>query len=305
MKGLIIVLLFSSHLLFSQNNVAIFHANKSSVSVAATGGKAVSIAPFELINGMIVVKASINGVLGNFILDTGSPGIVINSTEHEGGSDYSATGVGGALAIGEININHFKWGIVEKDELKGFTIDISHLEKATGRQLAGLIGYEILEHYEVLFDYPNEIVKIYDGNNVAEFRKESPTIEVPFKMNGHIPMMEVQVGNKSAFLGLDSGAEVNLLDRSFFKSLNKSFLTDKNKEKVVGLDKDEQEVVAATLNSTKIEGHSMSAMKFLFLDLDGLSGQFDHDFDGLLGFPFFQQHTVAINYQEKKIYIWN
>lgn len=305
MKGLIIVLLFSSQLLFSQNNIAIFHASKSSVSVGATGGKAVSIAPFELINGMIVVKASINGVLGNFILDTGSPGIVINSTEHQGGGDYSATGVGGALAIGEINIDHFKWGIVEKDELKGFTIDISHLEKATGRQLVGLIGYEILEQYELLFDYPNEIVKIYDGKHGAEFRKEAPSIRVPFKMNGHVPIIEVQVGNKKAFLGIDSGAEVNLLDHSFFKPLNKSFLTNKDKEKVVGLDKDEQEVVAAMLNSTKIDGHNMSAMKFLFMDLERLSGQFDHSFDGLLGFPFFQHHTVAINYQEKKIYIWD
>ena len=92
MKGLFLVLVLSSNFLFSQNNIAVFHADKNAVSVAATAGQAVSVAPFELVNGMVVVKATINGLLGNFVLDTGSPGIVINSTEHDRESGYEATG---------------------------------------------------------------------------------------------------------------------------------------------------------------------------------------------------------------------
>ncbi len=305
MKGLIWALLFSTQLLYSQNNVAIFHANHKAVSVTATGGKAVSIAPFDLINGMILVKASVNGTIGNFILDTGSPGIVINSSAPEVSAEYTAAGVGGALAVGEITINHFKWGIIEKEELRGFTIDISHLEKNTGRKLAGLIGYEILQHYEVFFDYPNEIVKIYDAEHGSEFRGAAPATVVPFQINGHLPVIEVQVGNKTAFLGLDSGAEVNLLHESFYKQLDKSYLGKKSKEKVVGLDQGELDVVAAELNTSAIKGHQLPAMRFLFLDLNGLSGRFESKLDGLLGFSFFQQHAVSINYKEQKVYIWN
>ncbi len=305
MKGMTTVLIFFTQLLFAQNNIAIFHANKTTVSVAATGGEAVSIAPFDLINGMVIVKASVEGVIGNFILDTGSPGIVINSKNHHSTIDFTATGVGGELAIGEIFIDHFKWGIIEKENLIGFTLDISHLEEAAGCKLAGLIGYEVLQKHEVLFDYPNEVVKIYDGKNAAEFRSPLHVIEAAFEMNGHVPVIPIKVGNKKACLGLDSGAEVNLIDHSFFKPLNKSFLTKKSKEKVVGLDQEEQEVIGAILNSSEIKGHTLPAMKFLFMNLNGLSVQFEKRFDGLLGFPFFQQHAVAINYEENKIYIWD
>ena len=298
-------LIFSVQLLFAQNNIAIFHANKTNVSITAEAGKAVSIAPFNLINGMVVVKASVDGVWGNFILDTGSPGIVINSKNHNTSPDFTATGVGGELEVSEIFINHFKWGIIEKGGLTGFALDISHLEKATGRKLIGLIGFEILQHYEVLFDYPNKVVKIYDGKNAKEIRHHSPNIEVKFEMNGHVPTIPVKVGNRKAYLGLDSGAEVNLIDQSFFKHLNKSFLSKPNKEKVVGLDQKEQEVVGALLNNPTIKGCSLPSMKFLFMDLSDLNGQFEYRFDGLVGFPFFQQHAVAINYHEKKIYIWN
>ena len=83
MKRLLVILIFSSQVLFAQKNIAIFHADKRVVSVSASGGNAVSIAPFELVNSMVVVRASINGTVGNFILDTGSPGLVINSKVHK------------------------------------------------------------------------------------------------------------------------------------------------------------------------------------------------------------------------------
>ena len=34
--------------------------------------------PFELVNGLVLVNASINGDTGSFILDTGSPMVVVN-----------------------------------------------------------------------------------------------------------------------------------------------------------------------------------------------------------------------------------
>ena len=108
MKGLMMLLIFSAQLLFSQSNIAIFHANKNTVSASSTVGKAVAIAPFEMVNGMAVVKATMDGVIGNFILDTGAPGLVINSTENSSTSSYIATSVGGEVEIGELTVNHFR-----------------------------------------------------------------------------------------------------------------------------------------------------------------------------------------------------
>lgn len=306
MKGIFWLLLFSSHLLFSQNNIAIFHANKEAVSVAGMQGNVTTVAPFDLVNGMILVRASVNGALGNFILDTGAPGMVINSKETGKKSDYIATGVGGELEIGETTIRDFKWGIIEKDKVEAFTIDLSHFEKAVGRPLTGLIGHEILQQYEVYFDYPNSVIKMYDMDTAKKMRKDkTPSVVVPFYMNGHLPVIAIKVGNKKAFLGIDSGAEANLLDDEYYEMLEKNYLTDHAVETVIGLDKKEQEAALATVSSSSIKRAQMPDMEFLFLDLDGLNEQFDNRLDGLLGFPFFQQHAISINYNNRKIYVWN
>ena len=158
--------------------------------------------------------------------------------------------------------------------------------------------------YELFFDYPNEVVKVYSAIKAKEVRKKGAVIELPFTMNGHIPVVQVKVGNKKVYLGLDSGAEVNLLDHSYYKALKKNYLSDKNKEKVIGLDRREHEVVSAKVKSTEMKKYSLEEMKFLFMDLSGLSEQFDYRMDGLLGFPFFQHYAVSINYKDKKIFLW-
>ncbi|MEO1262126.1 MAG: aspartyl protease family protein [Bacteroidota bacterium] len=305
MKGLMLALIFSSQILYSQNEIAIFYAKKTVSSVSAKGADAVTIAPFNILNGMIIVRASIDGVPGNYVLDTGAPGVVINSKKHKKKGRYSASSVGGALAIGEVKIRQFKWGIIEKKRLQGFAIDISHLESAAGIKLAGLIGYEVLKEYEVLFDYPNKLVKIYSAKEGKIFRYGEKAQEVHFTMNGHVPIIPVKVGSKKCYLGLDSGAEVNLLDESYFDSLKKSYLKNRHKEVVIGLDQKKQHVVSASLKSSHIKKMNLPEMKFLFMDLGELGAESGVRMDGLLGFPFFQKHAVSINYLEKKVYIWD
>ena len=43
---------------------------------------------------------------------------------------------------------------------------------------------------------------------------------------------------------------------------------------------------------------------YLFTDLSHLKTESDLYIDGLLGYPFFKQGRMSINYQEQKIYIW-
>ena len=305
MKRWMFALIFSSQLLYAQNEIAIFYANSASPSVSAEGADAITIAPFELLNGMIIVKASVNGQVGSYVLDTGSPGIVINSKQHSKGSGYQATSVGGSLEIGEIDVQQFNWGIIRIENLNGFTIDISHLEKATGIELAGLIGYEVFKEYELLIDYPNGVVKIYDAKNGETFRQGTGVQEIHFEMNGHVPVIPVKVGHKKAYLGLDSGAEVNLLDDHYYKMLKKSYLRNKGKEVVIGLDQKKQFAITAYLTSSQIKKLDLPDMKFLFMDLAVLGNATEVRMDGLLGFPFFQKHAVSINYLEGKVYIWN
>ena len=74
------------------------------------------------------------------------------------------------------------------------------------------------------FDYPNQVIKMYDASNAASFRKEGQYVTVPFYGEGHLPIIAVKVGHKKVFLGLDSGAENQPIGCQLFQtSQQKSF----------------------------------------------------------------------------------
>lgn len=303
MKGLFLAMVFSSGFLFAQHNVALMVSDVAPSLEAGPASAELSVAPFELVNGMILVQASVNGLEGNFILDTGSPCIVLNSDDTGNESDVMASGVGGTLDIGEIKLQHFSWGIIQRKNLNGYTLDISQLETACRRDLMGIIGFDVIRQYELFFDYQNHVIRIYDADNARQYRPQDPVQELSFQLNGHIPVVTARVGNRKAYLGLDSGAEANLLDESYYKRLSSQFTQGVETEAVVGLDQKTHFVRAAHVDSS-LKQFEVQDMRFLFMDLSGIAHQFEMKLDGLLGFPFFQQHRMSINYKKKKIYLW-
>lgn len=303
MKRLIWLLVLTSNFLFSQNNVAFFHSNDFAAS-ANEENVAMAITSFELVGGLVVVRASVDGQEGNFVLDTGAPGVVLNTKRKEGNT-VQAVGLGGGIELGEVELAAFEWGMIKKADFTGMTLDISQLEQASGRDLMGLIGYDVLQNYELLFDYRKRIIRMYDARKAEKFRPAGNTTIVPFKLNGHLPVLSVKMGGKRAYLGVDSGAEVNLLDDSFFAKLKGEHLTDMEVERVSGLDKRRQKVHSAKLDELEISDAEMENLRFLFLDLSPVQEQAEVRMDGVLGFPFFANHRISINYKKKKMYIWN
>jgi len=304
MKGLFLMLFFSSQVLLAQNNIAIFQAKPSPVSIADLGRVNVTVAPFEFVGGFVVVRASLNGAMGNFILDTGSPGIVLNAAGKAGESSLEAVGVGGEMEVSKVEVAHFNWGGIERNQVEAFSLDLSHLESSIGRKLSGLIGYDLFQNYELFFDYPNQTIKVYTAGSAEELRRANPGAALSFTLNGHVPVIPVNIGHKKIYLGLDSGAEANLLDQSYLKRLDKKAIQHAGTENVVGLDQQVHKAKSAIVRSTEIENESFPDLAYLFTDLSSLNSQFESRLDGLLGYPFFSNHAVAINYKERMVYVW-
>lgn len=304
MKRLILLLLLTSNLLFSQNNnVALFHAEDYPVR-ANSEEVVMAITSFELAGGLVVVRASVNGEAGDFVLDTGAPGVVLNSKKRTPDKSIEAVGVGGQLDVGEVELSLFNWGMIHKEDFTGLTLDISHLEKACERELMGLIGFEVLQNYEILFDHRNRVIRMYSADKAMDFRPSVHAEVVPFRFHGHVPVIAAKVGDKQANLAIDSGAEVNLLDDSFYRKLKRKHLKKVKKEMVTGLGNTSQDALSAGLDALEIEGVEVDDMRFLFLDLSPVQSQEGAKLDGLLGYPFFKEHTISINYQYQEIYIW-
>ncbi len=302
MKGLFLVLVLTSQLLFSQNNIAIFHSQTNAVALPASSSTSITVAPFNIVNGMVIVKASVDGVLGNFILDTGAPRLVLNANQFPHTNHILGTGIAGDIEMGEVELKEFKWGGIEYFEIKAFTLDISHLEESVGRNLMGLIGFDLLKDQELFFDFPNDIIKIYSSELSNSARLDNHAIETPFILNGHVPTIAAKVNNKKVFLGIDSGAGVNLFDEAYF---SKNGMKEIQKEIIIGLDQNPQTVNSAIASSFTIKNSGFDNLRCYFMDMTLLKSQFESRLDGVLGYPFLKEHAVAINFKEQKVYIWD
>jgi hypothetical protein len=305
MKMMILFFGLSSHLLLAQSHIAFLCPDVSNPISEPHKANIYSVSNFELAGGMVIVRASINGEPGDFILDTGAPGVVLHSAGEDGLGSQGATGIGGKLEIKEVYINTFEWGIIHRKCLKGHQLNINHLELACGRKIKGLIGYDAFRDFEIYFDYRNKTVKIFNAKEAGFFRSGKDVKAIPFSLYGHIPVITANVGGKKALFGLDSGAEVNLLDARFMKIFSEQDLTGMEEETIKGLGNQTENALAANLSSTIIDGENFPDMRYLFTDLTYLQQQLDLPIDGLLGFPFFKNVSISINYKQRKLYIWN
>lgn len=304
MKAFICLLLITSHLLSAQNNVALLHVKSDAPVLTSVSGSAFSEYKFELAGGMVIVKATINDQEGDFILDTGSPGIIVNSSNDELAFSQVGAGVNGTLKVGEVEIDHFQWGIIQKDKVRGYALDVSHLESACGREILGLIGFEVIKNYELFFDYRNKTVKVFKAGATDFANNLRPVTSIPFSLCGHVPVITAKIGGKRVHLGIDSGAEVNLLDWKFFQRLSSNLLSDVEEEELTGLEQQKQNVIAADVRTTIVQKDTLNEMRYVFTDLSALRQYFDAPIDGLLGFPFFKNQVISINYQKRRIYVW-
>lgn len=285
------------------NETAFFTVDNFTSSKAELPGDLVYI-PFELNDGKVYVNAKLNGVQGKYILDTGAPGIVINSDRKEKTAE-KGKGVTGDFSFAETTVEQFEWAGMRIENSRALVLDISHLEEGKESNLAGLIGYDILKKAEVLFDYPNRRIIMYKDRKSSWHKGSKPQSVIDFEMLDHLPVIKSKIGKKTVHLGIDCGAQSNILDTEVMKKVSASLVTKSKKERLVGLNKTERKGVAVWLESTSVGKEEVGEMKYVLSDFKGFETENGTELNGLLGFPFFEQAVFSINYKKRKIYIWS
>ncbi len=258
---------------------------------------------FELVRGIILVQAELDGELANFILDTGSPMIILNGQVTKS-SEMQANTLHGSLSGEWKTIAKISWAGVQKFNIEALTLDISHLEYLTEKPIKGLIGYEFFGNYDLMLDFENEIVTLVPPNYAAITGKWKLKAELPFSLEGHIPVIEARIGDVKVRLGLDTGSGTNLLDVNRKNEIAPEFLAPIENAMVVGLGSNAQEIDAADVLETTVAEIKYWNMRYIFSDISGLTNLKENKVDGLLGYPFFESGKFTINYGRKVIGFW-
>ncbi len=264
------------------------------------------IIPFELEGGLILVGAMYRGENASYILDTGAPSLVMNNSEWKREKPKSFfSGICGAVNVQRLKIKKFIFGLVRHKNVKALETNMSHIERLKKRKIKGLLGKSILCNHETMIDYRQKEITIFKPNQSSQFhRSQKPLDAIPFLMDKHIPVVNIKIGGKEYHFGIDSGAEVNVINKNIAHLIDDELCQNWKTKNLRGIGRNGVNVKSTEVKTVEVHGSEYNNMKFIIADLSVFNGKKKVQLDGLLGYPFLSSGKFSINYKDQSLYVW-
>ncbi|HFA49811.1 MAG TPA: hypothetical protein ENJ95_12450 [Bacteroidetes bacterium] len=266
--------------------------------------------PFRMEGNLLLIKATINGQTGEFILDTGAPDLILNQAHCEGVRiPWAQTMIvdfhGVASEARHFAINGFSIGGLSIKKQHALSVDLSSVEKAKNIHLLGIIGYTVLKDLQLLFDFDRQELTIApSGKKETSILADGlPLAVFDLRFSGHVPFLIAHFGKKKFRFGIDTGAEVNILGNRAVKCVGAGF-DEIKKLRVKGITKNHKAARSGVLRGLVIDGQFMEPMAFTAISIHPLNENLTVGLDGILGMPFLKKGKVALDYRKKRMWIW-
>jgi len=269
--------------------------------------------PFKIIDQLIIVEVKILNKEGNFIIDTGSETLILNSahfkpTRIHRDNGQRKSGIHNDIEnVKKKHLDQLSIKDLSLEKLNADVIDLSYIEKIKKIELLGIIGYSVLKDFEVFIDmHLNQITITKTDKNGKRLSNrvyaEDIQDSIDFKLKKHTIVLNAFVGNKKVKFGVDTAAEYNQLNKNLDSEILDYFYPS-NELKLTGASGKKKTVLAGKLYRVRLnDSIYFGPMKTVLTNLTKMNNAFGTHLDGVLGFEFFAQKRTIINYKKKKLY---
>ena len=263
-------------------------------------------APMRLVRGLILVEAEVEGRRGAFLLDSGAPALVLNQREFPAPATEalpptgSGQGVNGRMAGASYHLTQrFDWQGISFANKEVPTLDLASLEGRLGTTpLLGIIGYNVFSQYALTLNYRSGRVQLRQSGTDAP----APLMRVPFTLAGHLPVVALTVGGQRFDVGVDCGAQTNLLGQQYAAALAPQ-LRRPATSRVSGADAASRTVAGGELRAVRLAGPLVfHHQQTVFADIASLNQNPRRArLQGLVGYPLLSQYRTTIDYVNKQL----
>ncbi len=274
------------------------------------------IIPFSRAGNLILIKARVDSTEGNFILDTGCPGLVLNITYFRNytriaESDAENDGITGSFGVAEHTIvKDFHFGSIRQYNVKGDLVSLGNIENSKGVKVLGLVGMRFLKDCEMIIDFEKNQIHFHIISKKEASKYNHPMLNdtsmyqvIPFDITDNRIMVKTVMEGKKVRFVIDCAAETNILD---------SRLPDKIFENVSitgrvllsGVGSKKIEAVKGNLANFKLGNRNITEMPVLITNLEKTCFSHGGCVDGVLGFDFLSLQKIGFNFVTRKMFIW-
>lgn len=272
------------------------------------------VIPFTRVGNLILIPAKADTTHGFFVLDTGTPGLVLNITYFRNYPVSNPTESGGVtgsvLMAAQTTVDSLVFGPVRYFHMNADLINLGHIENNKGVKIFGLLGTKLFEHFEMIIDYGKSLIYLHQIS-----RKEAATYQsyqlqdtsayntIPIDLDeGKIVVYGMLKGKKLKFV-VDSGAETNVLDSRLPGKVFDN-VTITRRVRLSGSGSAKVEALYGELNGLKIADRDIGVLPVLITNLQSMCDAYNNCIDGMLGFDFLSLHKIGFNFVNRKMYIW-
>lgn len=264
----------------------------------------------QFTGGVVMFKALLDNFTDslNFILDTGSGGISLDSTTamalglKPSSPERLIRGIGGTRKVGFLKNHSLKIGGLVIDSLSFHVIDYDVLSALYGEKVDGIVGYSILTRYIVKINYDSLSLSLWSNGSIKYPRGGyllTPRITSLASLSAQIKDAKSREFN---YL-FDIGAGLPILfsqdyidDSSFLKTGRKKYL--KQGEGLGG---------KVDMNLTVMKRLKIGPYKFKNVPINIFNDEYNitsyPTLGGLIGNDIFRRFNCIINYDKKQIHV--
>ncbi len=274
------------------------------------------VLPFSRAGNLMLVRAKADSIEGNFILDTGCPGLVLNLTYFR---NYPRTaeaqaengGITGMnTPLEHTTIKSFAWGSMQQYNLQADLANLGTIENSKGVKILGLLGLQFFRNCEMIIDFEKSVIHFYMLGKKKIPGFQHPMLQdtaayqvIPFEITENRIMVRTVMQGKKLRLLVDCAAEVNILDsRLPDKIFDQVAITER--VMLTGVGNRKVEALKGNLADFMIGNRTVQNMQVLITNLEKTCFAHGGCVDGVLGFDFLSLQKIGFNIVTRKMYIW-
>jgi hypothetical protein len=274
------------------------------------------VIPFNRVGNLMLIKAKADSIEGNFILDSGAPGLVLNITYFR---DYPVTNIsdgeqtsitGSSYSVSKTTVKELSFGSLRYFQMEADLLNLGHIENSKGIRILGLLGVELFKQCEMIINFEKGLIYLHRIGRKEATKYKSELLNdtaayhtFPIEMKDNRIIATTEMDGKKLKLAIDCAAESNVLDsrlpdRIFehFEITKRVTLTGTNNKKV--------EALYGDLKSMTLGGVELGTLPVLITNLENTCFSGTGCINGILGFDFLSMHTIGFNFVTRKMYIW-
>lgn len=286
-----------------------------SIFFSQTDSAGTIIIPIKRVKNLIVVEAAIDTMVGNFIIDTGSPLLVLNSTyfrnSYAHDSKVAANATGSATTLLQTKVNALRIQELYFAKIQADISDLGHIENKRGIKILGLLGVKLFLEFEMIIDQHKGFLYLRKPlpsakqipSSLDTVLKSSPILKVPFELNHNIILVNATVGEKVLTFCVDTGAETNALSNTLPTKILQNFQVAR-RTVMLGSGGSRTEVLLGTLNEITVGQKKFINMPAAITRLETLGDAYGRTLHGILGNPFLVKGIISINFVTQEIALY-